>query len=147
MFHLITFVLLSFLSGMSDPGPSPTLGAEPPNLDDEKTVILFDGSSWDQWTNKTGEPSQWTVRDDGSIEVKPRSGDARTAAEFGDFQLHIEFRVPDMPDARGQGKGNSGVYLHGRYEVQILDSYGLDSQDNDCGAIYKVSKPLVNACR
>ena len=52
-----------------------------------------------------------------------------------------------MPNAKGQGRGNSGIYLQGRYEVQVLDSYGLDSKDNDCGGIYEVAKPLVNACK
>ena len=65
----------------------------------------------------------------------------------GHFKLHLEFRVPYLPDAKGQARGNSGVYLQGRYEVQVLDSYGLDSKDNDCGAIYEVAKPLVNACK
>ena len=65
----------------------------------------------------------------------------------GRTKLHVEFRVPYMPGDKGQGRGNSGVYSQGRYEVQILDSYGLDSQDNDCGGIYKVAKPRVNACK
>ena len=65
----------------------------------------------------------------------------------GSFKLHIEFRVPYMPDAKGQGRGNSGVYVQGRYEVQVLDSYGLESKNNDCGAIYEVAAPRVNACK
>ena len=65
----------------------------------------------------------------------------------GNFKLHVEFRVPYMPQAKGQGRGNSGVYVQGRYEVQVLDSYGLKSQNNDCGGIYEVAAPLVNACK
>ena len=61
--------------------------------------------------------------------------------------MHLEFRTPYMPVARGQARGNSGVYIQGRYEVQILDSYGLDSKDNDCGGIYSVAAPKVNACK
>jgi hypothetical protein len=76
------------------------------------------------------------------------SGDIVSKQKFdGKFKLHVEFRVPYMPKASGQGRGNSGVYLQGRYEVQVLDSYGLDSKDNDCGGIYGVAKPLVNACK
>jgi len=147
MLNLVLSICVVVCAWSSDPGPSPTLGMQPPDLNDGRTVVLFDGSSWGGWVNRAGEPSGWTVRDDRSVEIKPGDGDARSAEEFGDFQLHIEFRCPNMPDASGQGKGNSGVYLHGRYEVQVLDSFGLDSQDNDCGAVYKVSKPLVNACR
>ena len=75
-------------------------------------------------------------------------GDIITKQKFdGKFKLHVEFRVPYMPKASGQGRGNSGVYLQGRYEVQVLDSYGLKSQNNDCGGIYTVAAPLVNACK
>ena len=75
-------------------------------------------------------------------------GDIITKEKFdGKFKLHVEFRVPYMPKASGQGRGNSGVYLQGRYEVQVLDSYGLKSKDNDCGGIYTVAAPLVNACK
>ena len=76
------------------------------------------------------------------------AGSIMTRRKFdGHLKLHVEFRVPYMPDKTGQARGNSGVYLQGRYEVQILDSYGLKSQDNDCGGIYKVAVPLVNACK
>src|SRR3954453_2412814 len=74
-------------------------------------------------------------------------GDIMTARTFGNFVLHLEFNVPYMPDARGQGRGNSGVYLTGNHELQVLDSYGLKCQDNECGAIYKQIAPAVNACK
>ncbi len=80
------------------------------------------------------------------MEVKPRTSSIITKKKFGDVKLHLEFRTPFMPDARGQGRGNSGVYLQGRYEVQILDSYGLEGRDNECGGIYRVGKPRVNMC-
>ena len=83
---------------------------------------------------------------DGAMEVKPGSGSVATRKAFRDFKLHIEFRTPFMPEARGQGRGNSGVYLQNRYEIQVLDSYGLDPKDNECGGIYQVGAPLVNMC-
>lgn len=109
-------------------------------------IVLFDGKSLDQWVGKDGKPTTWELLPSGAMQVK--KGDIVTKEKFdGHFKLHVEFRVPYMPEAKGQGRGNSGVYSQGRYEVQILDSYGLKSQDNDCGGIYKVATPLVNACK
>ncbi len=120
-----------------------TLGARPP----EGAIVLLDGKSLDAWQSRGGEPAAWTL-EDGYMIVKPGSGNIVTRDSFpGDFQLHVEFAVPYMPEAKGQARGNSGIYLQGRYELQVLDSYGLDSLDNDCGGIYKQHKPLVNACK
>ena len=127
-----------------EPPESPTLSAPPPMMDD-RTVVLFDGSSWSQWRTRKGEASAWTLQGDGSIQVGP--GDAVTERDFRDFQLHIEFFCPVMTDSTGQARANSGVYLHGRYEVQVLDSYGLPKAGNSCGAIYSIAPPLVNAAR
>src|SRR5262249_13390904 len=69
---------------------------------------------------------------------------ADTKDAYGDFELHLEFRTPYMPSARGQGRGNSGVYVQQRYEVQVLDSFGLDGADNECGSLYKQRAPLLN---
>ena len=88
---------------------------------------------------------QWLLVD-GAMEVKPGSGSIVTKGKFGDFRMHIEFCTPFMPEARGQGRGNSGVYLQGRYEVQVLDSYGLEGRDNECGGIYQIGEPIVNMC-
>ena len=122
---------------------SPTLGAKPP----AGAVVLFDGENFDQWQHakKGSDKVQWSLVD-GAMEVKPRSGSIITNRKFTDVKLHLEFRTPFMPEARGQGRGNSGVYLQGRYEVQILDSYGLEGRDNECGGIYKVAAPRVNMC-
>jgi len=124
------------------PRSSPTLGAKPP----KDAVILFDGGNLDAWTsaNPKIKTVQWEVLDSGAMEV--RRGDIKTKEQFTDHKLHLEFCLPYMPHARGQGRANSGVYLQGRYEVQILDSYGLDGRDNECGGLYKVSAPSVNMC-
>ena len=124
---------------------SPCLNAAPP----PGAVILFDGSNlagWERRDPKQKEtPVGWTIAD-GVLQVAPGTGDIMTKQKFTDFRLHIEFRTPFMPEARGQARGNSGVYLQGRYEVQVLDSYGLSGEDNECGGIYKVSAPRVNMC-
>jgi len=116
---------------------SPTLGAKPP----ADAVVLFDGTSLDAW-NCSEMP--WKLVDGGAMEV--RKGSIRTKQEFGSQKLHVEFRTPLMAGARGQGRGNSGVYVVGRVEVQVLDSFGLEPKDNECGGIYKKATPLVNAC-
>lgn len=110
---------------------SDTLGAKPP----EGAVVLFDGTSLAAFK----EGAKMTP--DGLLMQGCTTKDA-----FGDCQLHLEFRLPYMPDARGQGRGNSGVYLASRYEVQVLDSLGLNGQNNECGGIYTIAKPEVNMC-
>jgi hypothetical protein len=109
---------------------SPTLGAVPP----PEAIVLFDGSNTNSWAA-------------GKIEEGHLLGvPAVTRQSFENLLLHIEFRTPFMPKARGQGRGNSGVYLEDQYEVQVLDSFGLEGLDNECGGIYKEAKPLVNMC-
>jgi len=124
---------------------SPTLGAKAP----ANAVVLFDGTNLNGWERRDakqkGMPAAWKVGG-GIAEVSPGGGDIVTKQKFSDFQLHLEFRLPFMPEARGQARANSGVYMQGRYEVQVLDSYGLKGEDNECGGIYKVSAPRVNMC-
>jgi hypothetical protein len=110
-------------------------------------IVLFSGKNLEGWTKRGGnEPASWKIVDGVAMEAK--ASDIVTRQTFdGHFKLHVEFRVPYMPQAKGQARGNSGVYVQGRYEVQILDSYGLKSKNNDCGAIYEVAAPLVNACK
>jgi len=111
-------------------------------------IVLFDGKNLDNWVMRKDEtmPATWDLLPGGVIQS--RDGDIISKEQFdGHFKLHVEFRVPYVPNAKGQARGNSGVYVQGRYEVQVLDSYGLESQNNDCGAIYEVSAPKVNACK
>jgi hypothetical protein len=122
----------------------------------EGAVVLFDGRGLDGWVHRDGKGKPlWKLLDQYNMEVHdegeykgfPR-GDLITEQQFdGAFKLHVEFRVPYMPEARGDARGNSGVYVQGRYEVQILDSYGLESRKTDCGAIFGQVAPSVNACK
>lgn len=114
----------------------------------KNAIVLFDGKSADQWTKRDGKKVEWKIAD-GAMEGFKGHGDIVTKEKFGGkFHLHVEFRIPYEPDLKqGQGRGNSGVYVQGRYEVQVLDSYGLASKNNDCAAIYEVAAPLKNACK
>ncbi len=122
-----------------------TLGKKPP---EGAVVLLGPGDELSGWVKVDGKtPADWPL-EDGILTVGAGKGTIMTKQTFdGDYTLHVEFNVPYMPEARGQGRGNSGVYLQGRCELQVLDSYGLDSQDNDCGGIYKQHAPAVNACK
>jgi len=118
-----------------------TLGAKPP----AGAIVLLGEGSTEKWVKSDGKtPASWK-RADGILTVG--GGDIMTDKTFGNFELHVEFNIPYMPNKHGQGRGNSGVYLTGNHELQVLDSYGLKSQDNDCGAIYKQVAPAVNACK
>jgi hypothetical protein len=122
---------------------SPALGAEPP----EHAIVLFDGTSLDAFVHRGGRPCRWTLlEEEKAMEIAPGKGGVITKRTFTDHKLHIEFRLPFEPAKRGQGRGNSGVYLQGRYEVQVLDSYGLEGRSNECGGVYGVDKPRVNMC-
>jgi hypothetical protein len=111
--------------------------------------ILFDGSeaSAKNWTSKKGEPTKWNLVD-GALESVRRAGYIQSKEEFGSCRLHIEFATPSVAKGTGQARGNSGVFLMGQYEIQVLDSYENETYpDGQCGALYGRAKPLVNACR
>ncbi len=126
---------------------SPTLGLKPEHPDRAK--VLFDGISTEAWKADSAKKpdGMWTVLPDGVLMVKPGTGDLITKEKFGSCRLHIEFRTPLMPTLRGQGRGNSGVFFQDVYEVQVLDSYGLEGYYDESGGLYKLAAPLVNACR
>lgn len=109
---------------------SPTLGAKPP----QGATVLFDGTTADHF-----ERGMMT-------KDKLLAADCETKQKMGDHTLHLEFRTPFKPAARGQARGNSGVYLQGRYECQVLDSFGLEGENNECGGIYSIARSAVNAC-
>ncbi|MFT2008179.1 DUF1080 domain-containing protein [Pontibacter sp. 13R65] len=109
-------------------------------------LVLFDGKSLDQWKAKSGGgAAAWQVKDGTFIVGK---GDISTKREFGDFQLHIEWSAPNKVEGNSQGRGNSGIFLQDRYELQVLDSYNNRTYSNgQAGSIYKQHRPLVNAMR
>ncbi len=108
-------------------------------------TILFDGTSLSAWADSKGNAPVWKLAN-GTLEVVPGAGDIRTRAAFGDVQLHIEWAAPLPPEGEGQQRGNSGVFLMGIYEVQVLDSYGNQTYpDGQAGALYGQYPPLVNA--
>lgn len=110
-------------------------------------TVLFDGKDLSAWETLDGGEAAWTVAD-GSFTVKPKGGDIRTKENFGDFQLHIEWRSPQEIVGEGQGRGNSGIFLQGLYELQVLDSYESKTYVNgQAGSIYKQSPPMVNATK
>ena len=108
----------------------PAEGAKPP----DDALVLFDGTGVDQWEGGK------------IVEGDLLAQGATTKKKFRDFKLHVEFRLPFKPHARGQERGNSGVYLQRRYEIQVLDSFGLAGGKNECGAVYEQTPPAVNMC-
>jgi hypothetical protein len=110
-------------------------------------VVLFDGTSLAAWQSVKGGAAGWKV-ENGYMEVVPKSGDIRTGQEFGDCQLHLEWAAPAEVKGDSQGRGNSGVFMMGRYEIQVLDCYDNPTYaDGTAAAIYGEFPPLVNACR
>ncbi len=124
---------------------TPGEGTKPPS----DATVLFDGKNLSEWlSSKDSTEAKWDLNSDGSITVKPGGGDIQTRRSFGDCQLHLEFREPIVVKGEGQLRGNSGLFLQNRYEVQVLDCYQNKTYSNgQTGAIYKQSIPLANVCR
>lgn len=124
-----------------DPGSYPGLVAPPSDA-----IALFDGTDLSKWKGRDGE-AKWTVND-GVFTVNKGTGDIETKDVFEDFQLHIEWKIPEDIDGSGQARGNSGVFMQGIYELQVLDCYINTTYTNgQAGSIYKQTAPLVNAMR
>jgi hypothetical protein len=125
-----------------DPGPVPSPAPAPSDA-----IVLFDGDDLSRWRAEDGGAAPWRVVE-GAIEVVPHTGSLVTRDSFGDIQLHIEWRTPPEVAGEGQERGNSGVYLMGIYELQVLDSYENPTYpDGQAGAIFGQYPPLVNASR
>ena len=119
-----------------DPGPPPA-----------DAIVLFDGKDLSQWkSDRKGGPVKWDIQD--GVAIVNRTGGISTKQEFGDCQLHIEWAAPAEVKGTGQGRGNSGIFLQSRYELQVLDSYNNKTYfDGQAGSIYKQYAPLVNVSR
>lgn len=162
--HILTFLLLVSAVVVSAQTPEPmkmkpemteiwdpeirvvTPGETPANAPSD-AIILFDGTNLNEWTNGKGEVAEWIVAD-GCVTVKKGTGTIKTKRQFEDYQLHIEWRAPSEVVGESQGRGNSGIFMQGIYEVQVLDNYNNRTYRNgQAGSIYKQHPPLVNACK
>ncbi len=128
-----------------DPGVSST--QDTPGKAPSDAVVLFDGKDLSAWSTKSGEPAKWKVGN-GYFEVVPKTGYIYTKQSFADCQLHVEFASPSPAEGQDQDRGNSGVFLMGVYEIQVLDSYNNKTYaDGQAAAVYGQYPPLVNASR
>jgi 3-keto-disaccharide hydrolase len=112
-------------------------------------IILFNGTSASGWQHANGDEAKWTVADN-ALTVKPGTGGIQTKQKFGDCQLHIEWRIDKNVKGEGQDRGNSGIFLMGRYELQVLDNYNNINKtyvNGQAGSMYKQAPPLVNVCK
>jgi membrane-associated protease RseP (regulator of RpoE activity) len=127
------------------PQPPLVSPGELPGAPPSDAIVLFDGTSLAAWESVQGEPAQWQV-EDGVLVVMPGAGDIRTKQAFSNVQLHIEWATPAEISGESQGRGNSGIFLMERYELQILDSFDNPTYPNgQAASIYKQHIPLVNA--
>jgi Domain of Unknown Function (DUF1080) len=127
----------------ADGEPRGILAGPPPS----DAIILFDGKDLSEWVGNNGKEPKWIVKD-GVMTVRPKSGSIHTKRGFGDCQLHVEWATPEKVIGDSQGRGNSGVFLQRRYEIQVLDSFHNKTYyDGQAAGVYRQYPPLVNACR
>ncbi|MCC7157890.1 MAG: DUF1080 domain-containing protein [Bryobacterales bacterium] len=144
--RLVYIAVIASLAFGEDPQP-PVVAPGTNGGAPSDAVVLFDGTSTAKWVRENGSPTGCTA-EKGVMNCATGAGDAWTAEKFGSAQIHLEFFIPSMPGKEGQMKGNSGVYLQGRYEVQILDSYKNPTYaSGSLGALYGQYAPLANAAR
>jgi len=143
-------LLISAAAVAADPGEIPPPKDEPRVIDagppPSDAIVLFDGKDLSAWEGANKGPAKWAVAN--GVATVNGTGNISTKQAFGDCQLHVEWATPSEVKGEGQGRGNSGILLQGRYEVQVLDSYENKTYyHGQAGAIYKQYAPLVNACR
>ncbi|MEM8582987.1 MAG: DUF1080 domain-containing protein [Bacteroidota bacterium] len=136
------------ISEQWEPEPRMVTSGQTMNTPPSDAIVLWAGEgSENMWMHRDSSDLKWSAEGDAMV-VKPGSGDILSRRDFGDIQLHLEFRTPAIVDGEGQGRGNSGLYFQGKYEVQILDSYNNRTYSNgQAASIYKQHPPLVNASR
>lgn len=135
------WALQKWESGIIWPEPKVVTPGDAPGAPPSDAIVLFDGKDLSKWVK--GET--WEIKDGYAI---TRKGDIKTKDSFGDCQLHIEFATPEKVSGSGQGRGNSGIFLSDRYELQVLDSYNNKTYfEGQCGSIYNQMPPMVNVCK
>ncbi len=145
---VLSLVAISFAADDDKELPPPkdepkVINPGPPPSD---AIVLFDGKDLSKWKGAEGGDAKWDVKD--GVATVNGTGTISTKQEFGDCQLHVEWAAPMKVEGEGQGRGNSGIYFQGRYEVQVLDSYENKTYfHGQAGGVYKQTAPLVNACR
>ena len=128
-----------YLNGIEWKAPALVTPGKTNDAAPSDAVVLFDGKDFSHWKGA----GAWKVEDGAMVAGR---GSITSVDEFGDCQVHIEWSAATPPKGNGQGRSNSGCYMQGRYEVQMLDSFGLTGEDNECGGIYEIRKPNVNMC-